>query len=600
MRDTISDIFAGRFFQREALPTNLIDGEWEPRAPYPQIIREMLGRTGLARRILALRALDATREGWEVVFPSMEPAEARKAAKRLDSMQAALATQLKIFLGLFKAEQHGEAIVVIGADDRQPLDQPLVIENVRDVLWLKVFAMTDYTPGPLSPPTSQNFDLPEWYDIADFHAPQLRSLEGAPRNSGTVRVHHTRVLRFATEEGYSRLDEVGQAIEDYLASMKSARRAASTFSVLVYSVKHWMNKWASNEDAAAGRIGLQAQAMKLLGAFVKDLDDEELEWKGQSVTGLGDLVTKAETQLCAWSGYPIMIFFGADPAGFSTGSEVVRAYYDTVHVWQTLRIEPQLRYLLRILMVCAAGPAPILAEPDDWSVAFRPLRVLSAEEQAKVRDVVARTVIALKGAQLLDRDEGRASLPRDGDDVPDVRLSSTAFANDRERLEVGIVQAVTTLVSEFYQRAPAPTEREAQALQAAVAAMIPELADRVAAFFTPPTPAEGAPAEAGDEVDSPTEADLAAEAEALAAAPEQWLEANDIRAHFSVSKATLKKYRAEQRGAAVDPGPGRYRWIAPDGRPRYKLSEVRAVLEAGVPVDPPASAPAPDPTTGPG
>lgn len=591
--DRASDLFAGRFFPREESPRTLLDGEWEPRTPYPDVILDMLGRTGLARRVLALRALDATREGWEVRFPSLPPDKARAAAKRLDAMQSRLSVQFKMYLGLLKAEQFGEAIVVIGVDDGQSLDQPLDPAAVRRVLWLKVFARPDYVPGPLSPATSENFDLPEHYEVSDFFAPSLRSLDAAQRGSGSVRVHHTRVLRFATEEGFSRLDEVGQALEDYFAAMRSGRRAASVFSVAVWSIADWVSKWVKDDEGALNKLGLQHMAMKRLGAVVVDKEKESFSWQAQPSTGLSDLIGKSESQVCAWTGYPIMILFGADPAGFSTGGEVIRHYYDTVRVWQTLRVAPQLRRLLELLMVSEEGPDDIMVAPDDWSISFRPLRVLTAEEQAKVRDVVSRTLGYLKSEQVIDRDEARASIPHDGDDVPDVRLSGQTITDQRERLEVGIVQAVTALVTEYYQRTPAPTPEETQALRATVAAMIPELADRVDAFFTERAPA-GATEELGDDA-SVSEAELAAEREALAAAPEQWLEADQVREHFSVSKATLRKYRAERRGVDVDPGSGRYRWIAPDGRPRYRLSEVRSVLESGSSPPAPPVAPAADP-----
>lgn len=590
--DRAADLFAGRFFPRGGGPRTLLDGEWEPRASYPDVVLDMLGRTGLARRVLALRALDATREGWEIRFPSLDPKQAQSAAKRLAAMQERLSVQFKVYLGLLKAEQYGEAIVVVGADDGQGLDQPLDRSRLRKVLWLKVFARPDYVPGPLSPATSENFDLPEHYDVSDFFAPSLRSLEAAPRGSGSVRVHHSRVLRFSTEEGFSRLDEVGQALEDYFAAMRSGRRAAAVFSTAVWSISEWVTKWVKDEDGALNKMGLLEQARQRLGAVVIDKEKEDFKYQGQPSSGLSDIIGRSESQLCAWTGYPIMILFGADPAGFSTGGEVIRHYYDTVRVGQTLRIAPQLRYLLELLMISEDGPRDIQVAPDDWSLTFRPLRVLTAEEQAKVRDVVSRTLGYLKSEQIIDRDEARASVPRDGDDVPDVRLSAKVVKDKRERLEVGIVQAVVGVVTEYYQRSPAPTPEETQALRAVVASMIPELADRVDAFFTERAPGDAAE-NLGDE-GAVTEAELAAEREALAAAPEQWLEADQVREHFSVSKATLRKYRAAQRGADVDPGPGRYRWIAPDGRPRYRLSEVRQVLESGSPPAPatPPEAPA--------
>lgn len=590
------ELYAGEFYAQQDHVRHALDGGWEPRAPYSDVVREMLGRTGLAYRVLSIRPLDATREGWAERFPSLDPQVAEAATRRLDTQQTELSAQMRFFQALFKRNRDGESIIVMGVDDGGKLSDELNMQSIRTVMWLKVFGRADYVPGPLSPPTSRNFDLPEYYDISDFTRPSLLTLDASPRQGGQVRVHHTRVLRFATVDGSSVLDSVGQALEDYFASSRSARRAASVFSIVVFGIRNWLTKYVADEDAAAKRMSLQHMALRRLGALVRDLDDEEVEWQGQPNSGLADLVDRAAAALCAWAGLPAMLLFGQDPAGFSSGAEVVRHYYDTVRVEQTLSIAPQLRRLLEILMVAEDGPPEIEVPPTDWQLVFRPLRVLTAEERAKVREIVSRTAAYLKDAQVVDRDEARASLPREGDDVPDLRLSATATMNERERLEVGIVQALAQLVTEYYGGMPPP-----DAMKALVTAAVPELSDVVERLFAERSPGASsmAPApgaeELGDALGTPTELEVAAEREALAAEPEQWLEADEIRRHFSVSKATLRKHRGAKRGAAVDPGPGRYRWIAPDGRPRYRLSEVRAVLEAE-PDD--GSAPAPAPTSG--
>lgn len=582
-----TETFAGKFYQSEEWIPGVLAGGWEPRAGYPDFILEMLGRTGLARRIIAMRPLDATREGWGVRFPSMPPADAEAAAARLAAMQTELGVQMAVYLGLVKSEQYGESVVVIGADDGQTLDKPLDLQRLRTVRWLKVFPEPEYTPGPLSSPESENFGLPEYYDFADFSKPILKSLDRAQRSIvGNVRVHHSRVLRFNTEEGTSRFDEIGQALEDYFAAMRSGRKAAGVFSVAVYKIKDWLSKWVKDDEAATERASLQHVALQKLGAVVLDKDLEEFEYQSRPSTGLADLIDRAATQLLAWTGLPAMLLFGADPAGFSSGEEVVRRYYDSVRVVQTLQIAPQLRYLLQILMMCEDGPPEIDAPPSDWALVFRPLRVLTAQEQAEIRDLVSRTVIALKESQLIDRDEARSSLPREGDDVPDVRLSEEAFRDQRERLEVGIVSALIEAVTNYYGGNPPPAP-----LQTLVAAIVPELSDVVAQVFTEKT---GGADELGDDIEGElSEADKLAEQQALEADPEAWKTADEVRVHFGVSKATLRKRRNPQRGAHVEVEPGRFRWIAPDGRPKYKLSEVRAVFEGAPPTAAELDAPAP-------
>jgi len=594
--DSGDELFAGKFYEPHDWVKGSLEGGWEPRAGYSDVILEMLGRTGLARRIIAMRPLDATREGWGTRFPSMPPSVAEAASARLAAMQTELGVQLAFYLGLVKAEQYGEAVIVMGIDDGQSFDEPINMAAIKRVLWLKIFAEKDYNPGPLSPPTDPNFGLPEYYDFTDFSKPILESLERAQRSvQGQVRVHHSRVLRFNTEEGTSRLDEIGQALEDYFSAMRSGRKAASVFSIAVYKISNWLSKWVKDEESATQRASLQHTAMQKLGAVVLDKETEDFSYQAQPSTGLADLIDRAAAQLSAWTGLPAMLLFGVDPAGFSSGEEVVRRYYDTVRVVQTLQVAPPLRRLLEILMVAENGPAEIVTPPNDWAIVFRPLRVLTAQEQAEIRDLVSRTIIALKDAQIIDRDEGRASLPREGDDVPDVRLSDEAFRDSRERLEVGIVSALIEAVTNYYGGTPPPAP-----LQTLVAAIVPELADVVSEVFTERT---GAPDDLGDDLEGElTEADRLAEQQALDSDPEAWKTADEVRAHFGVSKLTLRRRRNPQRGAHVDVEPGRFRWIAPDGRPKYKLSEVREVFEGAPPTEaeldkPPAPSPQTPATT---
>jgi hypothetical protein len=168
--DNVSELFAGKFYegQESFSATNVLDGGWKPRSGYDDPTLEWLGRTGLPQRILALRSLDATREGWSARFPTLKPEDATKASGRLAQQQKELGAQAAVFRGLYKADQYGESICVIGVDDGQPMSQPLDMSRVRKVLWLKVFGRPDYQPGKLSGPESENFDLPESYEIYDL------------------------------------------------------------------------------------------------------------------------------------------------------------------------------------------------------------------------------------------------------------------------------------------------------------------------------------------------------------------------------------------------------------------------------------------------
>lgn len=595
--DSFGELFTGKFFEGQEHVKDVLEGGWQPRTGYGDLVIEMLGRTGLARRILALRALDATREGWTVRFPTLDPDEAAKAAARMDTLHQNLGTQAALYRALFKSEQWGEAIIVMGIDDGLKradatqetgasagssatgrdedslFAQPLDMAKINKLLWLKVFHKNEYNPGPLSGHDTNNFGLPEYYDIPDFTRPDLISLERAERTPQSARVHYTRVLRFNTEDGHSRLDEVAQALEDYFANARSGRRAANVFSIAVYSIAGWIEKITSNETAAINRIAIQHKGLQKLGAVIVDKNNEEFRYQGSgSAAGLADLIDRSATSLLAWTGYPAMILLGQDPAGFSSGEEVIRHYYDTVRVVQKLQIERPLRRINEVLMVSEEGPEGIEVAPEQWGIKFAPLRVLTAKELAEVRNLVYTGAIELKKADLLDRTEVREGLFRDNalDMLPEFRLRNDAPIEKREQLPVGIVQAITNTLVELYGGNPPP-----EALRAFFGAVVPEIADimplvfkdKPAATETPNAPDPGVDPAADDASgDQPYE---------------KWLFAEEVADEFSASKRTLEKHRTAEPG--VDKAePGKLTWIVVGNRPRYRRSEVRALFESGV------------------
>lgn len=550
------------------------EGSWQPRDPYMPWQIEGLAHTGIARRVLSLRAFDATREGWVVRFPELDPAAAAQASSWLIDQQQRLSVAWKIYRALFKAEQWGESLLVIGANDGQAVDQPLNLDSVSEVLWLKVFSRDEYTYGQMSLADSPNFGEPETYNISDFFRPEQRILDGAWRSEvGSKTVHWSRCIRFSTEDGQSRLDEIGEALEAYFDNHRSAGRAAATMSVSVYKVKGLIKKLTTNEAGVMSRMNAQHLALKLFNALLMDKEDEDLEFKPKPISGLPDLLDKSAAALCAWTGIPAMILLGEDPAGFSTGAETVTHYHDTVRAVQTHQVLPALRRLLEILMRADNGPPGVVGKVR-WQIEFNPLRVMTPGEVSDLRAKVYAGVVSLLKENILTRDEVRESLFRDLSRLlPDIRLQPEVAAERRDRLEVGIFRAIIESMEKVYGEGKIPIE----ALRAYIATTLPEIGDAVGSFL---------PDVAVDP--AALEDDLAADQAALEAEPEQWKTADEIAAVFgTVTAAQIKAHRCAARGAEInqpdpkDPSKRGLRWIKPGAKPLYRLSEVRERFEAG-------------------
>lgn len=562
---------------------------WSGRRVYGDLECQMLGRNGLARRALMLRAFDATRAGWTVRFRSgtLEPEQAQETNARLRAQQKRLNATAKLRLAMARGEQYGHALIVVGVDDGSDnLAAPLILDNVRRVLWLKVFARPDYILGDLSAADSENFGLPEWYDINDFEKPEVEAFNVAPRTGHKAtmrRVHHSRILGpFRTEDGHSRLDELGQAIEDYLATQTSASSIVDTFSTAVFKIAGFLGKLGQNADATKGRIGLAQTAKNLIGAMVLDKENESFEYQNRSITGLPDLIEGKAAQLSAFSGIPPMLLLGADPRGFSTGDEITDQYNNTVQAEQVDKLESPLRRLIDILLRSEDGPQ-IDVKPEDWTIAFNPLRSPTSEEIAKIRSILWGAASALVDKGLITRGEFRDSFFRDGFEVaPTITLSEEGDQTEGQMLLVGQAQALTALILAAY-----PEGAPATVYNAALEGGFPSLTPVKDKIFPPEAGVLGGTGEGGPSVSGPrwqikrpdTATEEPQQGDALTddeVRRERWLSASQIAEQFgSITGAQIRRKRASQPRTHE---PGRLDWIKPGRDPLYRLSQIEALV----------------------
>lgn len=555
---------------------------WAGRRTYYDHEAEALGRNGLARRMLSQRAFDATREGWSVEFAedALDPEEAAAANKRLKAQQKRLNATAKLRLALTRAEQYGHAIAVIGVDDGVgDLSLPLDMQAVQRVLWIRVYARPEYTIGELSDATSPNFGFPEFYDINDFHRPEVEAFTTGMRGSGGKRIHHTRILGpFHTEDGHSRLDEVGQALEDYFSSQTAASKLLDSFSIAVLKIKGLFGKLGQDARATRGRLAVMQTALSMFGALTLEQGSEDFEYQNRSAAGISDLIGDKGQMLTAFNGIPSMILLGAEPRGFSTGDEIIDQYYATARAEQTDKLEKPLRRLLEILMRSEDGPQLDLS-PDTWSIRFNPLRPPSSKELAEIRRGLWTSANQLVEKGVITRAEMR-SLIANTEAVPTIELSEEGAEQEASALGVGQMQALVALVTAAY-----PTGAPPATLRAVLSGALPMLSDLALEIFPdPPEPApeEEAAVEGSDEI--------TAEEEAAA----KWATAEEIAAEFgAITKGQLRKHRAS---AVRRQEPGRLTWVKPGGAPLYRIDEVRAMfdvlgpdLEEGTEDDPPGT-----------
>jgi phage-related protein (TIGR01555 family) len=547
---------------------------WVGRDPYDQLKIQEMGRNGFISRIISMRAVDATRQGWKLLLPTLQPTEQADAVGTLNKQQKRLKTRQKFKRALTIAEKVGQSIILMGIDDQQSdLGLPVDLNKIKNVHWLKVISGNDYQVGDLDPdPTSANFGRPLWYEIIDLHKPEVEAFEfnvGDNVHSGTtVRAHWTRVLGpFITEDGHSRIDGYGEAIEDYFTAQDAATRFVSTLSVGIYRVREWLNKVNTDETAARGKLNLAALALSALNAYVLDKDEEDFEWKGRPTAGIGEILDRKMANVCAFTGIPAMKVFGQDPKGFSTGAETIDSYNTGVQTVQTDQIEPELDRLLALLVRCEDGPKQYKIADGSWVVEFNPLRAMTAKELAELRSQIWTAVVKLVEKDILDRDEARQSLfgAGAGELSPTIQLSTQDTTDDRgASIEVGIYQAINTAMLAYYEAIGMPPPADAfRAMTEAGASRLAPFVSRI--FVDAPPPDPNIPAEAPSGLEP----------------GDKWMTPDEIAEQFGSITAGQLKNKRTLRSRTVEPG--KLSWTRTGQTPLYKLSEVKAMFDIGGP-----------------
>lgn len=351
----------------------------DPRILTRQELENMYRGSWLAKKIVNVIADDMTREWLHTLFDdeelgtTIEQAEKRFAVKR------------KINEALKWSRLYGGAVTIIGTRDKD-LSKPLDVEKVKkgDLRYLQVVDRWRLSSaGSLNRDLeSPNFGMPDSYVLAE----------------STVRVHHTRVLRFNGEKlpyfAWLRNamwdDSVLQHVMDSLMNRDTVTQGIAT---MLYEANVDVIKSEGLADVLARKDGeavltKRFQVAALLKSFNRMLlldGSEDYEKKQNNFANLPQVMQEFAVDVSGAADIPMTRLFGTSATGMNaTGDNDVRNYYDMVSAKQEAELRPQLEYLYEILVRSELGHMP-----DDFRFDFNPLWQLSEKEQAEVENTRA-------------------------------------------------------------------------------------------------------------------------------------------------------------------------------------------------------------------
>lgn len=344
-------------------------------------------------------------KNWITLQTQLEPDE----IKRFDKLLRTTRVQKDILQGLKLGRLYGGAgavVIIEGHEDilDQPLDYDTIMPGSFKGLivsdrWIGLTPMGEL----ISDVTSPDFGLPEYYSWVtdDF----------------TVRVHHSRVLRFTGRElppieRYTEQQWGSSEFEIVFDELKKRDNTSWNIAQLVFMANLSVFKldglgelFAVGDEHAQQDLyksmTVQNMLKSSMGALILGKDDEFQNYQ-YTFSGLNDIYESFMLDVAGAAEMPVTKLFGRSPQGMNaTGESDMQNYYNTVEQKQSALLEPVLDKLLPIMFVSEFG-----AIPDDLDYIFNPMETPSDDDLASIVDKKSNTIINAYNAGLISQKVG--------------------------------------------------------------------------------------------------------------------------------------------------------------------------------------------------
>jgi hypothetical protein len=389
--------------QLSQLDTLFISNRWYLLSNMRQVISELYVEHGLVQSVVNVPVDDALRGGVEIKSKQLSPEQIEQLQVLMDREDilhnvVGLAAKWNRLYG-------GAGIVII--TDQEP-DTELDLDLI----------------GPDSKLEFRAVDLWELFwdkqNVEGFN-PQLQEHEFTFYNYYGIKLHKSRVmkLRGITAPSFIRprmrgwgisiLEPLVRSINQYLKANDLSFEVLDEFKIDVFKLKGLASTLVSANGTAKiqNRIAATNQAKNYQNAITLDSEDDYLQ-KQLSFAGLADTMREIRMQIAADLRMPLSKIFGESASGFGSGQDSIENYNSMVEG----EIRAKIKFdILRILEMLCKKEFDFI--PDDLSITFKPLRILSAEQEENVRNSKFNRIMTAKQSGLISDKEFKDAVNRD-------------------------------------------------------------------------------------------------------------------------------------------------------------------------------------------
>ncbi|MBQ0113334.1 MAG: DUF1073 domain-containing protein [Bacteroidales bacterium] len=359
--------------QNSRLDTVFLNTRWNLVSNYRSVLAEAYAEYGLVQTLVEQPVDDAFRSGFKIVTNELEDSQ-------------------KIELQRFVEENR------------------IIEELKKSVVWARLFGggglviMVEQNPAKQfdiskvkkgSPLEFKAADMWELYkDQTNFWNPWEVQDEKKMYNYYGVRLHRSRVLPVCGKEapsfirprlrgwGMSELERVIRSINAYLKNQDLIFELLDEAKIDVYQLNGFNTAMLTDKGTrvAERRVQVSNSLKSYLNALILDTNDK-YEQKQLSFAGLSDILTQIRQGVASDLKMPMTKLFGVSAAGFNSGEDDIENYNSMIES----EVRSKVKYLVvDVLKICCQYLFGFV--PEDMSIKFNTLRILSAEQEENMKN----------------------------------------------------------------------------------------------------------------------------------------------------------------------------------------------------------------------
>ena len=380
-----------------------------------ELLSTMYRESWLAMRIIDMPSEDMTR-AWYKLNTNLDAVD----IAALRKLEAKHSIRQELSNAIRWARLYGGSLALMairGDEDR--LDQPLLPEDIFPGSFQGLLVL-DRTMG-LEPSLELVSDLED----PDFGFPAYYTVNIELDNRHTMRIHHSRLLRFVGRElpyaetvsesywGASEMEHIWDELQKRNAT--SANIAQLVFQANITTLK--MGKLGEHMAFGNDRLkdhilAAMEQENRMRTSYGLQLlsSEDSLETHSYSFSGLSEIYEQFMMDISGAAEIPATKLFGRSPSGLnSTGEADLKNYYELISQLQERMLRPALEKLLPVMALSCWGFLP-----EELEIVFEPVAAITPEERATLVSKVSDPILRAWESGLITRQEAVAELKSAG------------------------------------------------------------------------------------------------------------------------------------------------------------------------------------------